>query len=183
MSLHHLERFIAFLALCDYSNKLEVTVLCSPRYMTVEVLKNVCHLYIYNSSSVCCYLTSSTSPTIFANSNLHIQQQTLQKSLPSYSMPRYMYVKKLSCCQCKKPTFPYKLYETCHNCQHAPCGDCSTHEMPINAGDTPTRTPAKPKKDNEDPDEERHLGLLTNLQRLNGSSESLVLKKQKSTFL
>ena len=97
-------------------------------------------------------------------------------------MPLYVWIKKLACCQCKKPTFPYKLYETCHNCQHAACGDCKPSEVRFNAGETLKRTPAKPNKDNEDPDEEHHLGWMTNLQRLNGSLESLVLKKQKKTF-
>ena len=50
------------------------------------------------------------------------------------------------------------------------------------AAEAATKLEARSTKDNEDPDEERHLGWMTTLQRLHGSMESLVLKKQKKTF-
>ena len=97
-------------------------------------------------------------------------------------MSRLVWVRKLACCQCQKPTSPYKLFETCHHCQHVPCGGCKVRELPLNAVEAAMKLEARSTKENEDPDEERHLGWMASLQRLHGSMENLVLKKQKKTF-
>ncbi|KAK0109993.1 hypothetical protein ONS95_002657 [Cadophora gregata] len=97
-------------------------------------------------------------------------------------MPRLIWAKKLGCSQCNKPTFPYKLFETCRYCQHVPCGDCKVTEVPLNTVEVVEKIERKQNRDDEDPDEEHHLTWMTNLQRLHGSQESLVLKKQKKTF-